>query len=407
MIFSALCLGGHRLAQFRQALLDRLSRGVHDDVRLSVEHRAALEYAPQILHRLVVPGHGARVALRDDARHVLLGCRLQPHREARRQEKLVRPGLRNYASPGGDDGALVLLEHLLQAAALVAPVSRLPVEQEDLRQARARLALDLPVELDEGHAERLGELRAQRGLSGAAKPDERDPLQALVARVAVVTHQLQADRRELLSGKLPQELRRQVQLRGVSGVLGEELGERQSQGVRDLAQEQDRHVSLARFQLSEVALGHSRVRREQLARQSAPGARAAHPVPQGRQVALFWRIIFISLNNALLRFLNVNTRYRHREQYNACAMLGMQYDAAHGETQAESDGRGVMALELTILVGTMTGTAQLVAQEVELTLDDSDTRVRTKPMDGLDAAVFAEGGLFLICSSTYGQGDVP
>ena len=66
-----------------------------------------------------------------------------------------------------------------------------------------------------------------------------------------------------------------------------------------------------------------------------------------------------------------------------------------------------MALELTILVGTMTGTAQLVAQEVELTLDDGDTRVQTRPMDGLDAGVFSAGGLFLICSSTYGQGDVP
>ena len=67
----------------------------------------------------------------------------------------------------------------------------------------------------------------------------------------------------------------------------------------------------------------------------------------------------------------------------------------------------MQALQLTILVGTMTGTAQLVAQEVELTLDDGDTRVRTEPMDGLDAGVFAGGGLFLICTSTYGQGDVP
>src|SRR5258708_22690086 len=66
-----------------------------------------------------------------------------------------------------------------------------------------------------------------------------------------------------------------------------------------------------------------------------------------------------------------------------------------------------MALELTILVGTMTGTAQLVAQELELTLDDGETRVQVRPMDGLDAGVFSGGGLFLICSSTYGQGDVP
>jgi len=67
----------------------------------------------------------------------------------------------------------------------------------------------------------------------------------------------------------------------------------------------------------------------------------------------------------------------------------------------------MQVLELTIVVGTMTGTAQLVAQEVELTLDDGGTRVQVRPMDGLDASVFDAGGLFLVCTSTYGQGDVP
>ena len=66
-----------------------------------------------------------------------------------------------------------------------------------------------------------------------------------------------------------------------------------------------------------------------------------------------------------------------------------------------------MPLDLTILVGTMTGNAQLVAQELELVLDDGETVVKTRLMDGLDASVFAGGGLFLICTSTYGQGDVP
>lgn len=66
-----------------------------------------------------------------------------------------------------------------------------------------------------------------------------------------------------------------------------------------------------------------------------------------------------------------------------------------------------MPLDLTILVGTMTGTAQSVAQTLELVLDDGDTSVTVKPMDGLDASVFTAGKLFLICSSTYGQGDVP
>jgi len=55
----------------------------------------------------------------------------------------------------------------------------------------------------------------------------------------------------------------------------------------------------------------------------------------------------------------------------------------------------------------MTGTAQLVAQELELRIDDGETRAQALLMDNLDAAVFEGGGLFLICTSTYGQGDVP
>ena len=64
-------------------------------------------------------------------------------------------------------------------------------------------------------------------------------------------------------------------------------------------------------------------------------------------------------------------------------------------------------MKVTILVGTMTGTAQLCAQEMELALDDGDTEVATLMMDGLDSAVFKREGVFLICTSTYGQGDVP
>jgi MioC protein len=66
-----------------------------------------------------------------------------------------------------------------------------------------------------------------------------------------------------------------------------------------------------------------------------------------------------------------------------------------------------MPTRITILVGTMTGTAQLCAQEMELALDDGETRVEALLMDGLDASVFQREGLFLVCTSTYGQGDVP
>ena len=63
--------------------------------------------------------------------------------------------------------------------------------------------------------------------------------------------------------------------------------------------------------------------------------------------------------------------------------------------------------KITILIGTMTGTAQLCAQEMELALGDDDVQVETLLMDSLDASVFSRPGVFLVCTSTYGQGDVP
>ena len=66
-----------------------------------------------------------------------------------------------------------------------------------------------------------------------------------------------------------------------------------------------------------------------------------------------------------------------------------------------------MEPQLTILVGTMTGTAQLVAEEVADALKARGANARIVAMDGLDAGILAGGGAFLICTSTYGQGDVP
>jgi MioC protein len=65
-------------------------------------------------------------------------------------------------------------------------------------------------------------------------------------------------------------------------------------------------------------------------------------------------------------------------------------------------------MKINILVGTMTGTAQLCAQEMELALDGDDVQVVTLLMDKLDPSVFAEReAVYLVCTSTYGQGDVP
>ena len=65
-------------------------------------------------------------------------------------------------------------------------------------------------------------------------------------------------------------------------------------------------------------------------------------------------------------------------------------------------------MKINILVGTMTGTAQMCAQEIELALDGDDIQVATLLMDKLDPSVFADReAVYLVCTSTYGQGDVP
>ena len=64
-------------------------------------------------------------------------------------------------------------------------------------------------------------------------------------------------------------------------------------------------------------------------------------------------------------------------------------------------------MKLKILVGTMTDTAQRVAQAIQLDCADWVAHIDIQRMDGLDISVFDEDALFLICCSTYGSGDVP
>ena len=64
-------------------------------------------------------------------------------------------------------------------------------------------------------------------------------------------------------------------------------------------------------------------------------------------------------------------------------------------------------IKLKILVGTVTGTAESVAQAIQMDCTDLVGDIEVQLMDGLDIKVFDEEALFLICTSTYGSGDVP
>jgi len=64
-------------------------------------------------------------------------------------------------------------------------------------------------------------------------------------------------------------------------------------------------------------------------------------------------------------------------------------------------------MKLKILVGTMTSTADYVAQAIQMDCADLVDDIEVVLMDGLDISVFQESALYLICTSTYGSGDVP
>ena len=70
-----------------------------------------------------------------------------------------------------------------------------------------------------------------------------------------------------------------------------------------------------------------------------------------------------------------------------------------------------MKLKLVLLIGTMTGTADCVAQAIQMDLADWDVGIELMPMDGLDIGIFDEAqskdALYIVCTSTYGMGDVP
>ena len=60
-----------------------------------------------------------------------------------------------------------------------------------------------------------------------------------------------------------------------------------------------------------------------------------------------------------------------------------------------------------ILVASMTGTAEFVAEEIGFALEQGGATISQMDMYDLTPAVFAKPGRFIICSSTYGTGDIP
>ena len=64
--------------------------------------------------------------------------------------------------------------------------------------------------------------------------------------------------------------------------------------------------------------------------------------------------------------------------------------------------------DVVILVGTVTGNAELVAEEMQYVLqDERGLDVTVSNMDSLDAQSLVPGPVYIVCTSTYGVGDLP
>lgn len=68
-------------------------------------------------------------------------------------------------------------------------------------------------------------------------------------------------------------------------------------------------------------------------------------------------------------------------------------------------------MKLKLLIGTMTGTSHSVALAMQMELADLTVDVEVLTMDGLGTTIFekpdSKDALYVICTSTYGMGDVP
>src|ERR1700748_2630694 len=66
-----------------------------------------------------------------------------------------------------------------------------------------------------------------------------------------------------------------------------------------------------------------------------------------------------------------------------------------------------MSTRIGIFVATMTGTAEICAEEVEGALVQAGVTADRKLMDNLDASALDPYEIVIVISSTYGHGDIP
>lgn len=64
-------------------------------------------------------------------------------------------------------------------------------------------------------------------------------------------------------------------------------------------------------------------------------------------------------------------------------------------------------MQILILVATQSGTATMVADELLADLEDRGHTATVQKMDDADPGIFQQDAIFLVVTSSYGEGDLP
>ena len=176
------------------------------------------------------------------------------------------------------------LQGCLERRALHPAKRLLPEHLEDLAQLHTALPLDLAIELDERDIDLGAQELADGRLAAAAQADQGDALLPGFARRAAELRQKELTRVNELGGRQPvDELREQLALDWPIRPFIEQLGKRHAHRAGDAAQQHDRAIALAGFELGEIALGHLGMAGQDLARHAAAAAHGAHPLAEPPQ----------------------------------------------------------------------------------------------------------------------------
>ena len=158
------------------------------------------------------------------------------------------------------------------------------------------------------------------------------------------------------------------------------------------------------FELGQIALRNAGIAGQYLSCHAAPGPGVAHPFAQCGEVGVVSAAAMGGCGTG-----SVGRGAGAGLAGHVCIIMLFvgKFHAQPYKPTAATPLESFVSQPITILVGTMTGTAEMVAADVKAALAAEGHVIDVLVMDNLLADVFERPGAFLVCTSTYGQGDVP